>query len=97
MSIDAVLKLALENGLWPALFVFAFWYIISEHKEREKSQRELYVLLAEDVKEIADTVSGIEESTKRVDANTSAISQDVKELKYMVSSLETTIKSRIKD
>lgn len=97
MSIDAVLKLALENGLFPALFVFAFWYIISEHKEREKSQRELYTLLAEDVRQIADTVSGIEETTKRVDMNTSTISQDVKELKYMVSSLETTIKSRIKD
>lgn len=97
MSIDAVLKLALENGLWPALFVFAFWYIISEHKEREKNQRELYVLLAEDVEKISDTVSGIEETTKRVDTNTSTITQDVKELKYMVTSLETTIKSRIKD
>ena len=97
MSIDAILKLALENGLFPALFVFAFWYIISEHKEREKSQRELYTLLAEDVRQIADTVSGIEETTKRVDTNSSTITQDVKELKYMVTSLETTIKSRIKD
>lgn len=97
MSIDAILKLALENGLFPALFVFAFWYIISEHKEREKSQRELYTLLAEDVRKINDAIIGIEESTKRSDTNASAISQDVKELKYMISSLETTIKNRIKD
>lgn len=97
MSIDAVLELALENGLFPALFVFAFWYIISEHKEREKSQRDLYTLLAEDVKQINEAISGIEETTKRVDTNTSTITQDVKELRYMVTSLEATIKSKIKD
>ena len=97
MSIDAVLELALENGLFPALFVFAFWYIISEHKEREKNQREQYALLAEDVEKIADAVSSIEETAKRTDTNSAAISQDVKELRYMVTSLEATIKNRIKD
>ncbi|MGG2085312.1 BhlA/UviB family holin-like peptide [Lysinibacillus pakistanensis] len=97
MDISTLLSLALENGLFPALFVFAFWYIISEHKEREKSQRELYTLLAEDVEKINDVISGIEETIKRVDTNASVISQDVKDLRYMVSSLETTIKSRIKE
>lgn len=97
MSIDELLKAALEYGIFPALFVFAFWYIISEHKERENSQRELYRVLATDVSAISDTISGIEESSSRIDMNTSTITQEMRELRYMVTTLEANIKSKLKD
>lgn len=103
MDVNAIFKFAIDYGLFPVLFVFAFWYIISESKEREKAQRELYEKLSEDVEKISMAATAIEESMKRTDSNVSVstqsinnISQEVTHLKYMITTLETIIKSHMR-
>ena len=102
MDINAIFKFAVDYGLFPVLFVFAFWYIISESKEREKAQRQLYEKLSEDVQKISNAATALEEAMKRTDSNVSAstqsinnVSQEVAHLKYMINTLETIIRSYI--
>ena len=103
MDLQTIFKFVTEHGLMPVLFIIAFYHIITESKNREKAQRELYEKLSEDVEEISKAVSVVEESIKRTDQNVANsantandVSKEVTHLKYMISSLETIIKSYMK-
>lgn len=102
MDFAEIFKFAADYGLFPVLFVFAFWYIISESKARENAQRELYIKMSEDLEVISDAMTAIEEASKRTDANVSNnaqvstnISQEVIQIKYMINAMETIIKSKL--
>lgn len=103
MDFDTIFSVAKEFGLFPVLFVFAFYYIITESKARESKQGELYEKLSQDVEMISDSIEAIEEAIKRIDTNVSnktqsidALSQDVVQLKYMINALDTIIRSQIR-
>ena len=103
MDVTAIFKFATDYGLIPVLFVFAFWSIVSESKNRDKVQRELYQKLSEDVEEISRAVASVEESIKRTDINISNttqninhVSQEVTEIKYMINVLDAVIKSHMR-
>lgn len=80
MNIETVFKFAVEFGLFPVLFIFAFFYIINEAKNREKAQGDLYKSMAGDVKEIKDSILTLENEMKRIDANVSNIATSTSNL-----------------
>ena len=95
MDFTGIMTLALEKGVFAALFVFSFWFILSEGKKREESQRDLYLDLSESMEKTKDAVISIEEKVNRIDNNQTNVSQDIVELKYMISSMETILKSQM--
>jgi preprotein translocase subunit YajC len=90
-----ILTLALEKGLFAALFVFAFWFILTENKKREESQRDLYISLSESLDKAKDAITSIEGKVERIDNTQSSISQDLLEVKFLVSSMESIVKSQM--
>lgn len=95
MNIADLVTLALEKGLFAALFVFAFWFILTENKKREESQRDLYINLSESLDKAKDAITSIEEKIERIDNTQTNISQDLMEVKYMIDSMETIVKSQM--
>ncbi|MED1125363.1 BhlA/UviB family holin-like peptide [Bacillus atrophaeus] len=95
MDVTAILTLALEKGLFAALFVFAFWFILTENKKREENQRDLFLSLSDSLDKTKDAVTAIEGKIERIDNNQSNVSQDIMEVKYMINSMETILKSQI--
>ena len=65
-----ILKLALANGLWCALFVFLFFYQLRDSKTRE----EKYVSIIEDLSESFKTVHEIDE---KLDNLTEALKKEM--------------------
>lgn len=90
-----LLTLALEKGLFAALFVFAFWFILSENKKREESQRDLYISLSESLEQAKDAITSIEGQIERIDNTQSNISQDLLEVKFLVNSMESILKAQL--
>jgi len=90
-----LLTLALEKGLFAALFVFAFWFILSENKKREESQRDLYLSLSESLEQAKDAITSIEGQIERIDNTQSNISQDLMEVKFLVNSMESILKAQL--
>jgi preprotein translocase subunit YajC len=90
-----ILTLALEKGLFAALFVFAFWFILTENKKREESQRDLYISLSESLDKAKDAITSIEGKVERIDNTQSSISQDLLEVKFLVNSMESIVKSQM--
>lgn len=95
MGIEQVLTLALEKGLFAALFVISFWFILTENKKREESQRELYVDLAESLDNAKDAITSIENEIERIGQAQTNISQDLLEVKYMINNMETLVKAQL--
>lgn len=100
MDLEAIFQFITDYGLMTVLFIVAFYHIISESKDREKAQRELYEKLSEDVEEISRAIGAMEEAVKRTDQNVAnstksvyELNREVTHLKYMIGSLETIIKS----
>lgn len=100
MELQAIFKFVTEYGLMTVLFIFAFYHIITESKNREKAQRDLYEKLSEDVEAIKNNLGTVEEAVKRIDLNVAnsaknvyELNKEVTHLKYMINSLETIIKS----
>lgn len=95
MNVAEILTLALEKGLFAALFVFAFSFILTENKKREESQRDLYINLSESLDKAKDAITSIEGKIERIDNTQSNISQDLMKVKYMINSMETIVKSQM--
>ena len=96
MDMDAFMTLALEKGLFAALFVFAFIFILKENKKREESQRGLFLDLSDSLEKAKDAILIIENKLERVDNNTTNLTQDFLEIKYMINSMETILKNNIR-
>ncbi|MCL2255431.1 MAG: BhlA/UviB family holin-like peptide [Firmicutes bacterium] len=59
---DAILTMALGNGLWCALFCFLFFHLIRDAKKREKKYQETINMLGGKI----DVVVKIKEDTERI-------------------------------
>lgn len=95
MDFTRLLALALEKGLFAALFVFSFWFILTENKKREESQRDLYINLSESLDKAKEAIISIEGKIERIDNSQTNVSQDILEVKYMINSMENIIKTQI--
>ena len=67
---DAIIKAALEQGIWAALFVSLFYYQLKESKHREER------LMA--------FIDDIAQQFKILDSRTSKISCDIDDIKHQL-------------
>jgi hypothetical protein len=95
VDVTQLLTLAIEKGLFAALFVFAFWFILTENKKREESQRDLYLNLSESLDKAKDSIITIEDKVERIDNTSTNVSQDLMEIKFMLNSMDAIIKAQM--
>lgn len=96
MDFEVLLPKALESGFFAVLFLFSFWFIITEYKRREEAQRELFSDLSESLVKTKESVASVEGKIARIDGSQTNITQDLFEIKVMISSMERMISSRPK-
>lgn len=95
LAFEQLITVALEKSLFAGLFIFTFFFVINENKKREEAQRDLYSKLAESLDKAKDAIVTIENKVERIDNKSSDISQDVTEIKYMISSMESIVRNTI--
>ncbi len=82
---EALMALATKEGIFAALFVFAFIFIIKESKSRETHQRNLFLKLSDSLEKTKDSIAMIENEMARVDNNSSEILKELNEAKITIS------------
>ena len=50
-SISRILELAIEQGIWAALYIYLFFRMLKENKERETRYQATIELLSENIEE----------------------------------------------
>lgn len=86
-------SIASQEGIFAALFVCVLIFVLRENKRREEDQQHLYLILADDVKNIKESIIKVENKLEQVDENTENVKEDLTEVKFRLSSMETLLKT----